>query len=136
MSQAYFLPFCLARPQLAPAKKSPIRSRHPPGPSPLPPPGSPPPPPGIFNKKKKNRYPPPVPAPRTPLPPPRAEKKIKNIRNVHQVKHFIQGSTRWYGLPLGAKKSTQTFFVQSFSTTLRVVDVRTENAPKSRIAVR
>ena len=28
---------------------------------------------------------------------------------------------------LGAKKSTQTFFVQSFSTTLRVMDVRAEN---------
>ena len=28
---------------------------------------------------------------------------------------------------IGAKKSTQTFFVQSFSTTLRVTDVRAEN---------
>ena len=28
---------------------------------------------------------------------------------------------------IGAKKSTQTFFVQSFSTTLRVMDVRAEN---------
>ena len=28
---------------------------------------------------------------------------------------------------LGANKSTQAFFVQSFSTTLRVMDVRTEN---------
>ena len=30
-------------------------------------------------------------------------------------------------LKLGARKSTQTFSVQSFSTTLRVMDVRTEN---------
>ena len=33
---------------------------------------------------------------------------------------------------LGAKKSTQTFFVQSFSTTLRVMDVRAENRGRPR----
>ena len=65
-----------------PPPNSPTRCRHPPGPSAPPPPGEPPPPPpGIFNKNR----PAPLPTARTPLPPPRAEKKIKNIRNVHQV---------------------------------------------------
>ena len=38
--------------------------------------------------------------------------------------------------PLGAKKSTQTFFVQSFSTTLRVMDVRAENRGRPHQKVR
>ena len=33
----------------------------------------------------------------------------------------------WIGPFLGTRKSTQTFFVQSFSRTLRVMDVRAEN---------
>ena len=37
---------------------------------------------------------------------------------------------------LGAKKSTQTFFVQSFSTTLRVMDVRAENRGRPHQNVR
>ena len=37
---------------------------------------------------------------------------------------------------LGAKKSTQTFFVQSFSTTLRVMDVRAENRGRPHQKVR
>ena len=37
------------------------------------------------------------------------------------------------GFPfVGAEKSTQTFFVQSFSTTLRVMDVRAENRGRPR----
>ena len=42
---------------------------------------------------------------------------------------------RAFPILIGAKKSTQTFFVQSFSATLRVMDVRAEkswtSAPKS-----
>ena len=37
---------------------------------------------------------------------------------------------------LGAKKSTQTFFVQSFSSTLRVMDVRAENRGRPHQKVR
>ena len=37
---------------------------------------------------------------------------------------------------IGAKKSTQTFFVQSFSTTLRVMDVRAENRGRPHQKVR
>ena len=37
---------------------------------------------------------------------------------------------------IGAKKSTQTFFVQSFSTTLRVIDVRAENRGRPHQKVR
>ena len=37
---------------------------------------------------------------------------------------------------IGAKKSTQTFFVQSFSTTLRVMDVRAENRGRAHQKVR
>ena len=37
---------------------------------------------------------------------------------------------------LSAKKSTQTFFVQSFSTTLRVMDVRAENRGRPHQKVR
>ena len=37
---------------------------------------------------------------------------------------------------IGAKKSTQTFFVQSFSTTLRVMDVRVENRGRPHQKVR
>ena len=37
---------------------------------------------------------------------------------------------------VGAKKSTQTFFVQSFSTTLRVMDVRAENRGRPHQKVR
>ena len=37
---------------------------------------------------------------------------------------------------LGPKKSTQTFFVQSFSTTLRIVDVRAENRGRLHQKVR
>ena len=37
---------------------------------------------------------------------------------------------------LGAEKSTQTFFVQSFSTTLRVMDVRAENRGRPHQKVR
>ena len=37
---------------------------------------------------------------------------------------------------VGAKKSTQTFFVQSFSATLRVMDVRAENRGRPRRKVR
>ena len=37
---------------------------------------------------------------------------------------------------LGAKKSTQTFFVQSFSRTLRVMDVRAENRGRPHQKVR
>ena len=39
-------------------------------------------------------------------------------------------------LILGAKKSTQTFFVQSFSKTLRVMDVRAENRGRPHQRVR
>ena len=39
-------------------------------------------------------------------------------------------------LILGDKKSTQTFFVQSFSTTLRVMDVRAENRGRPHQNVR
>ena len=65
--------------------QTPSRPLAPPGPSPPPPPGRPPapPPPGIFNEK-------PTPAPSwrlgLPLPFPRSD-KIKNIRNVYQVKY-------------------------------------------------
>ena len=62
-----------------PPPNSPIRRRHPPGPSAPLPPGDPPP--GIF-KKKIN--PPPPGASDSPFPLPE-QKKIKNIRNVHQV---------------------------------------------------
>ena len=42
-----------------------------------------------------------------------------------------------FGNPnLGAKKSTQTFFVQSFSRTLRVMDVRAENRGRPHQKVR
>ena len=37
---------------------------------------------------------------------------------------------------IGAEKSTQTFFVQSFSTTLRVMDVHAENRGRPRQKVR
>ena len=37
---------------------------------------------------------------------------------------------------IGAKKSTQTLFVQSFSTTLRVMDVRAENRGRPHQKVR
>ena len=37
---------------------------------------------------------------------------------------------------VGAKKSTQTFFVQSFSKTLRVMDVRAENRGRPHQKVR
>ena len=37
---------------------------------------------------------------------------------------------------VGAKKSTQTFFVQSFSKTLRVMDVRTKNRGRPHHKVR
>ena len=37
---------------------------------------------------------------------------------------------------LGANKSTQTFFAQSFSTTLRVMDVRAENRGRPHRKVR
>ena len=37
---------------------------------------------------------------------------------------------------IGAKKSTQTFFAQSFSTTLRVMDVRAENRGRPHQKVR
>ena len=37
---------------------------------------------------------------------------------------------------IGAKKSTQTFFVQSFSKTLRVMDVRTKNRGRPHQKVR
>ena len=40
------------------------------------------------------------------------------------------------GMYLGAKKSTQTFFVQSLSTTLRVMDVRAENRGRPHQKVR
>ena len=45
-----------------------------------------------------------------------------------QKTHFAARKKRVWREPrkLGAKKSTQTFFVQSFSTTLRVMDVRAE----------
>ena len=43
----------------------------------------------------------------------------------------VQGSAS-----LGAKKSTQTFFVQSFSKTLRVMDVRAENRGRLHQKVR
>ena len=39
-------------------------------------------------------------------------------------------------LVIGAKKSTQTFFVQSFSTTLRVMDVCAENRGRPHQKVR
>ena len=42
----------------------------------------------------------------------------------------------FFALKLGAKKSTQTFFVQSFSTTLRVMDVRAENRGRPHEKVR
>ena len=37
---------------------------------------------------------------------------------------------------VGAKKSTQTFFAQSFSTTLRVMDVRAENRGRPHAKMR
>ena len=40
------------------------------------------------------------------------------------------------GMFIGAKKSTQTFFAQSFSTTLRVMDVRAENRGRPHQKVR
>ena len=43
-----------------------------------------------------------------------------------------QGHPGKRGLSVGPNKSTQTFFVQSFSTTLRVMDVRTENHGRPR----
>ena len=46
---------------------------------------------------------------------------------------FAQSSS---GAPIGAEKSTQTFLVQSFSTTLRVMDVRAENRGRPRQKVR
>ena len=67
-----------------PPKNSPIRRRHPPGPSP---PWKTPPLVGFSIKTG----PPPPPWPiRLPLPPPRPEKKIENIRNVHQVQEVFQ----------------------------------------------
>ena len=46
------------------------------------------------------------------------------------------GDRDYYLSNLGAKKSTQTFFVQSFSRTLRVMDVRAENRGRPQREVR
>ena len=51
----------------------------------------------------------------------------------------LEASEGWIGLlaaHLGAKKSTQTFFVQTFSTALRVVDVRSKNRGRPHQKVR
>ena len=61
-----------------PQKNSPDRRRHPPGHSAPPPLDNPP---WGFSIKPE---PPPPWSSSSPFPPPRAEKKIKNIRNVHQ----------------------------------------------------
>ena len=55
--------------------------------------------------------------------------KSKTSRGWFPLQWFLQGHLREIskGLRTGARKSTQTFSVQSFSTTLRVMDVRTEN---------
>ena len=52
---------------------------------------------------------------------------------------YSESSTKLWlflGSLLGAKNSTQTFFVQSFSTTLRVMDVRAENRGRPHQKVR
>ena len=57
---------------------------------------------------------------------------------VHPPKPGLEASENGVGLvcSLGAKKSTQTFFVQSFSTTLRVMDVRAKNRGRPHQKVR
>ena len=58
-----------------------------------------------------------------------------NIRR-HSKRHGDTANITRRHPSIGAKKSTQTFFVQSFSTTLRVMDVRAENRGRPHQKVR
>ena len=58
---------------------------------------------------------------------------ISHVRLRHLM---IQGHCKSDTPSLGAKKSTQSFFVQSFPRTLRVMDVRAENRGRPHQKVR
>ena len=73
------------------------------------------------------------------LPPSLACAQDSEGRTKRMVLSFIispLASNPWMWASVGSKKSTQTFFVHSFSTTLRVMDVRAKNRERPHQKVR
>ena len=60
----------------------------------------------------------------------------KKPAGARKIQFYFYSHFECSELRIGSKKSMQTFFVQSFSTTLRVMDVRAENRRRPHQKVR
>ena len=72
----------------------------------------------------------------SPISPEDSGNAASSQKRVHIPAILLKASVQFGRLVLGAKKSTQTFFVHSFPTTLRVMDVRAENHGRPHQKVR